>query len=382
MDNQTENLTYYSALYLEAMSLSLKIGSSVFLLRLIIISSLIIIISGCVSMKEGLVQPDAVVDVSASDARIPFEIKNYILKKESGISFTAEENKDYANRLDSLDESLYGDLVNFLSDKSGPSATKIQAQLLYRLNRNLEADKKLAILLTGEDDGVIFMEIWNNPGHDDGHEFLIKRLINIHKNFTSNSKGYTQEEKSHFLEFFCYGLFDDTKDDCTEERVSKKINELEYSKNNIPKHIVAIWERAEIQETLSENDTDDLYSWLDDNSESHNALLLDFLETKNSSYALTFKAGNFYELGDTYNGDSLLGEMFINGNDLSGFAWSWMHSGEAYLMDRRLFGIAETLIDNFGSYEGTKKNLVKQVVCDIAELEQLKIAVWIKLECK
>jgi hypothetical protein len=72
----------------------------------------------------------------------------------------------------------------------------------------------------------------------------------------------------------------------------------------------------------------------------------------------------FYALGMDERGDAAMAKLAVQGVDLTGVAWGWLHSGDAGLMGRRMAGIRRALIADYEQMTAEQRLRAEAILCE------------------
>lgn len=72
----------------------------------------------------------------------------------------------------------------------------------------------------------------------------------------------------------------------------------------------------------------------------------------------------FYAVGLDDRGDAAVAKLAVQGVDVTGIAWGWLHSGDAGLMDRRMAGIRRVLIAGYGQMTAEERLRAEAILCE------------------
>jgi hypothetical protein len=74
-----------------------------------------------------------------------------------------------------------------------------------------------------------------------------------------------------------------------------------------------------------------------------------------------------YSLGMDERGDAGVAELVVRGVDITGLGWSWIHSGDAGLMERRLAGVRAALRARHATLTPEQRKRAKDLLCEEAK---------------
>lgn len=77
----------------------------------------------------------------------------------------------------------------------------------------------------------------------------------------------------------------------------------------------------------------------------------------------TLGAQLFYALGMDERGDAAVADLAIQGVDVTGFGWGWMHSGEAGLLAKRMNGIRHILLSRYEQMTPEQRTRAEKILC-------------------
>lgn len=78
----------------------------------------------------------------------------------------------------------------------------------------------------------------------------------------------------------------------------------------------------------------------------------------------TLGAQLFYALGMDERGDAAVADLAIQGVDVTGFGWGWMHSGEAGLLEKRMDGIRRILLSRYEQLTPEQRIRAEEILCE------------------
>jgi hypothetical protein len=71
----------------------------------------------------------------------------------------------------------------------------------------------------------------------------------------------------------------------------------------------------------------------------------------------------FYRLGEDARGDDAAAQLAIQGGDLTGLGWGWLHSGKPGLLEERRAGIRKALLARYDQLTPEQQANARKVLC-------------------
>lgn len=71
-----------------------------------------------------------------------------------------------------------------------------------------------------------------------------------------------------------------------------------------------------------------------------------------------------YELGLTTRGDEAAAELLLDGADLTGLGWAWMHSADSHLLEKRIAGISKAILAHHAAMTPEQLAMAKKFLCN------------------
>lgn len=70
-----------------------------------------------------------------------------------------------------------------------------------------------------------------------------------------------------------------------------------------------------------------------------------------------------YELDLATRGDEAAAELLLNGADLTGLGWAWMHSADRHLLEKRIAGISKAVLARHAAMTPEQLAMAKKFLC-------------------
>lgn len=70
-----------------------------------------------------------------------------------------------------------------------------------------------------------------------------------------------------------------------------------------------------------------------------------------------------YQLGLDARGDQAAAERLVKGDDLTALGWSWLHSSDPTLLERRLRGIREVISSRIETMQPAERKAAEEFLC-------------------